>query len=372
MSKSIDKASASREFSSSMPPTPVESRSGSPVNTPSPSRLGTPDRYDFDDMGAPIRVGGRKSKLAVIQSRMIADKLRDVHPGLTFPVLALSTLGDNVQNRPLYSFGGKALWTKELEVLLLNKVPNYDQLDIIVHSLKDMPTTLPDGCALGAIPERHDPRDALCMKQNTSWKTLEDLPAGSVIGTSSIRRQAQLRRLYPHLKFESVRGTVQTRLDKCDNPEQPYQAVVLAAAGLDRLNLSHRITSYLDGPHMYYAVGQGALGVEVRDGDQRINALVSRIDHRPTHLRCRAERSLMHTLEGGCSVPIGVRTKYDSAKLTLEAMVISVDGTECVEGMVCSTVYSYEDADQVGRDLAEDLKAKGAKKILDAIQLDHI
>lgn len=158
-----------------MPPTPVESRSGSPVNTPSPSRLGTPDRYDFDDMGAPIRVGGRKSKLAVIQSRMIADKLRDVHPGLTFPVLALSTLGDNVQNRPLYSFGGKALWTKELEVLLLNKVPNYDQLDIIVHSLKDMPTTLPDGCALGAIPERHDPRDALCMKQNTSWKTLEDL-----------------------------------------------------------------------------------------------------------------------------------------------------------------------------------------------------
>lgn len=357
------------------PPTPVESRVGSPTSFDAQNgRLGTPDRYDFDGYGAPIRVGGRKSKLAVIQSRYVADRLRDVHPGLTFPVWALSTLGDNVQNRPLYSFGGKALWTKELELLLLAKVPNFDQLDIIVHSLKDMPTSLPEGCELGAIPERHDPHDALCMKQNTDWKTLEDLPAGSVVGTSSIRRQAQLRRKYPHLKFESVRGTVQTRLDKCDDPAQPYQAIVLAVAGLERLGLAHRITTILNGSDMYYAVGQGALGIEIREGDERIGALVKRIDHRPTHLRCRAERSLMHKLEGGCSVPIGVRSKYtaETSTLTLEAIVVSVDGSEAVEGMVSSIVYDYNGADDVGCDLAEDLKAKGAKKILDEINLDRI
>lgn len=358
----------------SFPPTPKESRPSSPSSSVCSPRLGTPDKYDFEDAGAPIRVGGRKSKLAVVQSRYVADKLRDVHPGLTFPVIALATLGDNVQNRPLYSFGGKALWTKELELLLLNRIPNFDQLDIIVHSLKDMPTSLPDGCDLGAIPERHDPYDALCMKSNSPYKTLEDLPPGTVIGTSSIRRQASLRRKYPHLFFESIRGNVQTRLSKCDDPEQPYQAVILAVAGLQRLGLEDRISCKLDGPGMYYAVGQGALGIEIRYGDERIGALVSRIDHRPTHIRCRAERSLMASLEGGCSVPIGVRTKYtaETAMLTLEAMVVSVDGSECVEGVVESIVYTYEDADEVGRDLAMDLKAKGAKRILDEIHLDQL
>lgn len=337
-------------------------------------KLGTPDKYDFDDVGAPVRVGGRKSQLAVVQSRFIAECLRNVHPGLTFPVTALSTLGDNVPNKPLYSFGGKALWTKELEYLLMHQVPGFDQLDMIVHSLKDMPTELPEKCALGAIPERHDPRDVLCVSANLAYKSLEELPAGSVIGTSSIRRQAQLRRKYPHLQFESVRGTLQTRLRKCDDVETNYVGIILAAAGLERMNLTNRITQYLDGPDMYYAVGQGALGIEIRQGDKRIEALVSRIDHHPTHIRCRAERSLMRALEGGCSVPIGVRSSYvpESGLLTLEAIVVSVDGTESVEGTVSATVYQYDAADKVGVDLAQDLRARGAQKILEVINIDRI
>lgn len=349
-------------------------RDDSQCSFPEIPKLGTPDRYDFGDVGAPVRVGGRKSALAVMQSRHVAEKLRNVHPGLTFPVIALSTLGDNVPNKPLYSFGGKALWTKELEYLLLHQVPGFDQLDMIVHSLKDMPTELPTGCAVGAVPERHDPRDVLCVSTMHDYATLEELPHGAVIGTSSIRRQAQLRRKYPHLVFESVRGTLQTRLRKLDDPETPYVAIVLAAAGLERLSLKHRITCYLDGPDMYYAVGQGALGIEIRQGDARVEALVGRIDHRPTHLRCRAERSLMRALEGGCSVPIGVRTEYvaSTGMLKLEAMVVSVDGQTSVEGMVVSAVYSYEEADQVGIDLANDLRAKGAQKILDEINIDRI
>lgn len=360
----------------------LESMDSSSVGQPEPvSRLsspfepGTPERYDYEEEERPnVRVGGRKSKLAVIQSRHVADLLRDVHPGLSFPVLALSTLGDNVQNRPLYSFGGKALWTKELETLLLHHVHGFDQLDMIVHSLKDMPTVLPEGCELGAIPERHDPRDAVCMRQGSPYKHLRDLPDGCVVGTSSIRRSAQLKRKFPHLIFESVRGTVQTRLAKCDDREQPYEAIILAVAGLERLGLGERITSFLEAPDMYYAVGQGALGIEIRVGDERVKKLVSRIDHHPSRVRCIAERSLMRTLEGGCSVPIGVNSEFvcETSMLSLTGVVVSPDGKEGVEGSVAGECFSDSDADMIGKDLAADLIAKGAKKILDEIHLDHI
>lgn len=341
----------------------------------SPFQPGTPERYDYEEEERPhVRVGGRKSKLAVIQSRHVANLLRDVHPGLSFPVLALSTLGDNVPNRPLYSFGGKALWTKELEVLLLHHVHGFDQLDMIVHSLKDMPTELPEGCELGAIPMRHDPRDAVCMRQGSPHTHLGDLPDGSVVGTSSIRRSAQLKRKFPNLRFESVRGNVQTRLSKCDDLEQPYEAIILAVAGLERLGLADRITSFLDAPDMYYAVGQGALGIEIRAGDERVKKLVSRIDHHPSRMRCISERSLMRTLEGGCSVPIGVKSEFEaeSSMLSLTGIVVSVDGKEAVEGSVAGECFCDEDANQIGKDLAADLIAKGASKILNEIHLDRI
>jgi hydroxymethylbilane synthase len=176
------------------------------------------------------------------------------------------------------------------------------------------------------------------------------------------------------LKFESIRGTLQTRLRKLDDDPKVYDCIILAAAGLIRVGLDFRITSYLESPDMYYAVGQGALGVEIRAGDRRVKQLVSRINHRPTYLCCLAERSLMRALEGGCSVPIGVESSFDPNTniLRLTGIVTSVDGTDCVEGAVDATVYTDDDAEQVGHDLSEDLIAKGAKRILDAINLPHI
>lgn len=333
------------------------------------------DHYDevADEKKPKIYVGGRKSQLAVVQSRWVANKLRDVHPGLNFPVRAVASYGDKNQDAALYTFGGKALWTRELEHLLLNKVECLE-VDLIVHSLKDMPTQLPEGCVLGAITEREDPRDALLMKSGSPYTHIRELPKGSVVGTSSIRRSAQLKRRYPDLIFESVRGTVGTRIEKLDDPEKPYACIILAAAGLRRLGLEGRITSYLESPDMYYAVGQGALGVEIRAGDDRVKKLVDRINHRPTSMCCLAERELMRYLEGGCSVPIGVESKFDAATstLTITGLVVSVDGTEAAEGTVSTQVFTDSDAERAGRELAEDLIAKGAKKILDEIHLDRI
>lgn len=321
-----------------------------------------------------ITIGGRKSLLAVVQSKCIAKCLHAHAPHRSFPVVALSTLGDKVLNKPLYSFGGKSLWTKELETLLLHDVEDLPKLDMIVHCLKDMPTALPEGCALGAITEREDPRDALIMAAGSSYKTLSDLPDGSTVGTSSIRRSAQLRRRYPNLVFESVRGNVQTRLNKLDDPGTKYECIILAVAGLKRLELGHRITNYLDAPEMYYAVGQGALGIEVRSGDERIKKLLSKINHMPTWLTCLAERSLMRTLEGGCSVPIGVQTSFAEDGVTMKfiGVVVSVDGTEEVKQYVEGKVETTEEAQELGIQLAHKLIEHGAKKILDAIHLDAI
>lgn len=320
-----------------------------------------------------ITVGGRKSILAVVQSKNIAGMLSSIHPDNSFPVVALSTLGDKVLSKPLYSFGGKSLWTKELETLLLHNIEDLPKLDLIVHSLKDMPTNLPDGCVLGAITKREDPRDALIMPTGSSAVTLSDLAPGSVVGTSSIRRSAQLKRNYPHLKFESIRGNVQTRLAKLDAPDSLFSCIILAVAGLNRLGLGERITSFLDAPDMYYAVGQGALGIEIRTGDKRIIKLLEDINDNETHLQCLAERSLMRTLEGGCSVPIGVRTRFTSEN-TMEfvALVVSVDGSEAVQETISATVTSAAEAEDLGKKLAHKLIENGAKDILDAIHPDSV
>ncbi|EGW32728.1 uncharacterized protein SPAPADRAFT_60083, partial [Spathaspora passalidarum NRRL Y-27907] len=215
-----------------------------------------------------IQIGGRKSKLAVVQSEAVKAAIEAKFPSISCSILALSTLGDKVQSLPLYAFGGKSLWTKELEVLLLQSIDEYPQLDIIVHSLKDMPTNLPEEFELGCIFHREDPRDAIVMKAGSPYKSLAELPDGSIVGTSSIRRSSQLVKNYPKLKFESVRGNLQTRLGKLDDPENEYCCLILASAGLVRVGLGDRITANLD--DMYYAVGQGALGVEIRNGDEKI------------------------------------------------------------------------------------------------------
>lgn len=319
-----------------------------------------------------LQIGGRKSKLAIMQSNIVKDVILEKFPNFEIDILALTTLGDQVLDKPLYSFGGKSLWTKELEILLLQSINEYPKLDLIVHSLKDMPTNLPSEFELGAILTREDPRDALIMKAGSPYKSLAELPDGSIVGTSSVRRSAQLMKNHPNLRFESVRGNVQTRLDKLDDPQGQFSCLLLANAGLQRLGLSHRITCLLDIPEMYYAVGQGALGVEIRSDDSFMKSILEQIKDTETTYCCLAERSLMRFLEGGCSVPLGVNCKFNAETklLTLKSIVVSPDGKEYVEEEFSDVVCNNDDAEAIGITLGQKMLAKGAREILEKI--DHI
>ncbi|KHN98401.1 porphobilinogen deaminase [Metarhizium album ARSEF 1941] len=314
-----------------------------------------------------MTVGTRKSPLAMAQAELVVASLQSIFPSSSFPILGTTTTGDRDQNTALYNFGGKGLWTTQLEEKLAAH-----EVDMVVHSLKDMPTTLPPDCALGAVTKREDPRDVLVLKTALAdtgrLKTLADLPDGSVIGTSSIRRIAQLARRYPALRFKDVRGNIQTRLRKLDDDPE-LSAIVLAAAGLLRMGLGGRISQYLDVDNggILHAVGQGALGVECRAGDDEVLRALAEIEHRDTMLACVAERSLMRELEGGCSVPIGAETKWVDGKLRFRATVVSVNGKEGVDADVLETVTSEEEATELGKRVARDLVSRGADKILDAI-----
>ncbi|KAH3902219.1 hydroxymethylbilane synthase SCDLUD_002035 [Saccharomycodes ludwigii] len=324
-----------------------------------------------------VHIGGRRSKLAVVQSEHVKSLIQQKLPNIKTLVLALQTYGDTIQTKPLYSFGGKALWTAELEDKLA-----CNELDLIVHSLKDMPTNLPELFELGGITKREDPSDCVVMKLNSPYKTLDDLPNGSVVGTSSIRRTAQLRRKYPKLIFKSVRGNIQTRLNKLDNGcieddvVQNYECIILATAGLVRLKLESRITCILEAPLMYHAVGQGALGIEIRKNDARMKKILNEICDKNATICCLAERSLMKTLEGGCSVPLGVSTNYDGQVLKIAGCVVSCDGKEYVEAfhecrINCDEDYAPKCKD-CGEKLAKKLVAGGAKAILDEINYEKI
>lgn len=239
------------------------------------------------------------------------------------------------------------------------------------HPGADMPTQLPLHCTIGAILPREDPRDALVMKALSPHTTLATLPAGSTIGTSSVRRSAQLARNHPHLTFQDVRGNVGTRLAKLDDSESPYAALILASAGLIRLGLSDRVTAPLESPVLLHAVGQGALGVEVREGDGEVDVLLAPLRDVKTALACRAERSLMRTLEGGCSVPIGVETAWEGQVLKMKSIVVSLDGAEAVEFEGDMEVTEEEGAEEMGRVVARGLVEKGAEEILKKINLNR-
>lgn len=219
-----------------------------------------------------------------------------------------------------------------------------------------------------------DPRDALVMKKGSPYKSLKDLPAGSIVGTSSVRRSAQIRRNYPNLVFKSVRGNIHTRLNKLDDPESDYSCIILAAAGLIRCNFRDRITKFLNSDEMYHAIGQGAIGVEIQKDNENMRLLCSIIGCRETTWKCVAERSLLRTLEGGCSVPVGVWTTFDEKTntLKLEAIVLSVDGSESVEDFHEKVITCDKDPLDLGIELANKLISKGAKKILDEINFSKI
>ncbi|EAW13045.1 porphobilinogen deaminase [Aspergillus clavatus NRRL 1] len=315
-------------------------------------------------------IGTRSSKLALSQTDLIASALKKRWPDYTFEIHSRETAGDRNTTIALREFTTKNLWTQELEELLMA-----GDVDLIVHSLKDVPTLLPSSCTLGPMTEREDSRDVLVMKKGLPRMSLSEMPEGSVVGTSSIRRTAQLARRYPHLKIQDVRGNIGTRLAKLDAEDSPFTCIILAAAGLLRLGLDDRITQYLDSKNggMLYAVGQGALGVEIRKDDQLLHEMLQTIGHKETTLACLAERSLLRTLEGGCSAPLGVETEWvkdstGASKLRMRAVVVSVDGRESAEIEVDGSIDTNEEAENFGVTVAKSLVEKGAGKILEEIQ----
>ncbi len=302
-----------------------------------------------------VRIGTRKSQLALVQTYWVKAELEKHFPKLKFEVEEMSTKGDKILDVPLAKIGDKGLFTKELEEGMLN-----NQTDFAVHSLKDLPTNLPVGLMLGCVTKRVDPADGLVVHEKHKDKQLETLPPGAVIGTSSLRRLAQLRHHFPHLEFKDIRGNVNTRLAKLDAGE--YDAIILAVAGLQRLDMSDRIHQNISPEVSLHAVGQGALGIECREGDEEILAILKAIEDADTNARVIAERAFLRELEGGCQVPIGVNTSIDENNiLTLKGMVARLDGQQLIKDTVSG---NRNESEQLGKDLAAKLRAKGAGDIL--------
>jgi len=328
----------------------------------------------------PIVLASRSSQLAIEQTNIVLKKLRREFPGQEFLTKFTSTQGDKNQSQALYLLGGKSLWTKELEELLLK-----DEVHLLVHSLKDVPTTLPDGCVLGAILKREHGEDSLVVKMGytvdgKAVHTLDDLPPGAVVGTSSVRRVAQLKKHRPDLVFKDVRGNLNTRLAKLDHPDGQYAALILAKAGLIRLGLKDRATSDVVPPTLFHAVGQGALAVEIREGDVRAQELCDKITHWQTRWCCLAERAFLRVLEGGCSVPVGIDSelKLVSAKddepqwsMRLVGTITALDGQRHIQEEVRQDVSSAERGEELGAQLAKLLVESGGKEILDEITKDR-
>ncbi|MFB2918344.1 MULTISPECIES: hydroxymethylbilane synthase [Aerosakkonema] len=304
-----------------------------------------------------IRIGSRKSQLALVQTYWVQEQLQKHFPDITFEVHTMSTQGDKILDVALAKIGDKGLFTKELEVGMLN-----NETDFAVHSLKDLPTNLPEGLILGCVTERENPADALVVHEKHKDKQIDTLPAGAVVGTSSLRRLAQLRHHYPHLTFKDIRGNLNTRLAKLDAGE--FDAIILAVAGLQRLGMSDRIHQVIPAEISLHAVGQGALGIECRDGDTEVLSLIKVLEHTATAQRCYAERAFLRELEGGCQVPIGVNTQIEGDTLTLTGMVASLDGQQLIKDSVSGAAI---DAEKLGIELAQRLRQQGAQTILEQI-----
>ncbi|KAJ3318921.1 hypothetical protein HDU76_000693 [Blyttiomyces sp. JEL0837] len=318
-------------------------------------------------------IGTRKSELAMIQTNHVLSLLQKAHPNITFTIEGMTTTGDEVLNVALAKIGSKSLFTKELEVALDEK-----RVDLVVHSLKDLPTSLPEGMAVGAILEREDPRDAVVMSARMKKGTkIADLPKGSVVGTSSVRRSAQLKRKFPHLVFQDVRGNLNTRLKKLDAEDSPYSCLLLAYAGLVRMGWHHRISEILTNDVILHAVGQGAIAVECREDDEAVKKVIHTLEHADTAVRCHSERAFMRQLEGGCSVPLGVWTEIVSVDgkrvLKLQGSVCSLDGKDYLHAEVeaevkaaSEEVANREIAVALGERLGAVMLEKGARSILDS------
>nr|WP_312230856.1 hydroxymethylbilane synthase [Pseudomonas sp.] len=301
-----------------------------------------------------IRIATRKSALALWQAEHVKARLEAAHPGLQVSLVPMVSKGDKLLDAPLAKIGGKGLFVKELETALLE-----DQADIAVHSMKDVPMDFPAGLGLFCICEREDPRDAFV---SNTFESLDALPAGSVVGTSSLRRQAQLLARRPDLKIHFLRGNVNTRLAKLDAGE--YDAIILAAAGLIRLGFEARIRVFISAEHSLPAGGQGAVGIECRVGDAELQQLLAPLNHTETALRVTAERAMNKRLNGGCQVPIACYAILDGEQLWLRGLVGEPDGRRLLRA---EQRGSAEDAERLGIEVAEALLAQGAGEILAAV-----
>ncbi|MCU9946439.1 hydroxymethylbilane synthase [Pseudomonas sp. PDM13] len=305
-------------------------------------------------MSREIRIATRKSALALWQAEFVKASLEKAHPGLKVSLVPMVSRGDKLLDAPLAKIGGKGLFVKELETALLE-----DEADIAVHSMKDVPMDFPDGLGLFCICEREDPRDAFV---SNTFDSLDALPAGAVVGTSSLRRQAQLLARRPDLKIQFLRGNVNTRLAKLDAGE--YDAIILAAAGLIRLGFQNRIRSSISVDDSLPAGGQGAVGIECRTADTEIHALLAPLHHRDTALRVTAERALNKRLNGGCQVPIACYAILEDDQLWLRGLVGQPDGGTLLRA---ESRALASDAESLGVRVAEDLLGQGAEAILQAV-----
>jgi hydroxymethylbilane synthase len=305
-------------------------------------------------MTGTVRIATRQSPLALWQAEYVKSRLLQLHPDIHVELVKMVTQGDKILDTPLAKVGGKGLFVKELETGMLA-----GEADIAVHSMKDVPVEFPDGLMLAVICEREDPRDAFVSNKIES---IDELPQGAVVGTSSLRRQSQLRAWRPDVQIRDLRGNVNTRLKKLDNGD--YDAIILASAGLIRLGFEDRIKHPIDTSISLPAIGQGAVGIECRVGDERILNLIEPLNHSETSTCVQAERAMNHRLEGGCQVPIAGYAQLDDWNLSMRGLVGRPDGQLVIRG----EVQGHSDqAEQLGIQLAEDLLARGAKEILQEV-----
>ncbi|WP_454722593.1 MULTISPECIES: hydroxymethylbilane synthase [Cupriavidus] len=305
-------------------------------------------------------IASRESRLALWQAEHVRAALQQYYPACDVSILGMTTRGDQILDRTLSKVGGKGLFVKELEIAMAD-----GRADLAVHSLKDVPMELPEGFALTAIMEREDPHDALVSAR---FGSLDEMPAGTVVGTSSLRREAALRARYPHLEIRPLRGNLDTRLGKLDRGD--YAAIILAAAGLKRLGLAGRIRAVLDPVSSLPAAGQGALGIEIPAGRPELAAWLAPLNHAPSALAVTAERAVSRMLGGSCQVPLGAHARWDGARLHIDAFVALPDGSRAVRASAEAPVGGDDAvarAEALGNAVARDLLGQGAAGILAAL-----
>ncbi len=307
-----------------------------------------------------IVIGTRGSKLALWQAEWVKSQILKLRPDAKVTLKKIKTTGDKILDVPLAKVGGKGLFVKEIEEAMLRK-----DIDLAVHSMKDVPTELPEGLHLGAICEREDPRDAFVSRLSDGGfqiNSFRELPEGATIGTSSLRRSCQIKNLRPDLKILQLRGNVDTRLRKLD--EGQFDAIILASAGIKRLGHKDRITEYLSTDISLPAIGQGAIGIECRVDDEFINSIISGLNHSETAVCVKAERAFLKRLEGGCQVPIAAHAVLEDSKIILDGLVGSIEGDRIIREQITGNA---SDAEALGVELAEIILSRGGKEILDEV-----